>query len=55
METINKIKRQLTEWENIFINDTSNKVLISKIYKELVKLNIKKPKQLIKKMDKGPE
>ena len=30
-ETINKMKRQPTEWENIFANDTSDKRLISKI------------------------
>ena len=30
-----KIKRQQTVWENIFANDTSDKGLISKIYKEL--------------------
>ena len=41
-ETINKIKRQPTEWENIFANDTSDKGLTSKIYKELIKLNTKK-------------
>ena len=29
------MKRQPTEWENIFTNDTSEKELISKIYKEL--------------------
>ena len=33
-ETINKTKRQPTEWEKIFANDISNKELISKIYKE---------------------
>ena len=33
-EIINKIKRQPTEWENIFPN-TSDKGLISKIYKVL--------------------
>ena len=32
-ETINKMKRQPTEWEKIFGNDISNKKLISKIYK----------------------
>ena len=31
-ETISKTKRQLTEWENIFANDISNKGLVSKIY-----------------------
>ena len=29
-----KIKREPTVWENIFANDTSDKGLISKIYKE---------------------
>ena len=37
-ETINKTKRQLTEWEKIFANDISDKGLVSKIYKELIKL-----------------
>ena len=40
-EIINKVKRQPTQWENIF-TDTSDKWLISKIYKELRKLNTKK-------------
>ena len=40
-ENINKIKRQPTKWENIFTN-TSDKGLISKIYKVLTKLNSKK-------------
>ena len=34
-------KNTTTEWENMFI-DTSDKGLISKIYKELIKLNTKK-------------
>ena len=32
-ETINKIKRQPTDWEKIFVNDLTDKELISKIYK----------------------
>ena len=40
-ESTNKIKRQPTEWENIFANDTSDLELISKIYKELIHLNTK--------------
>ena len=35
-ETIIKMKSELTIWENIFANDTSDKSLISKIYKELM-------------------
>ena len=31
-KTINKMKRQSTEWENIFANNISDKGLISKIY-----------------------
>ena len=42
-EIINKIRRQPTEWENIFAN-ISYKGLIPKIYKELIKVNIKKKK-----------
>ena len=38
-ETINKAKRQPMEWEEIFVNDISDKGLVSKIYKELKKLN----------------
>ena len=34
-ENINKMDRKPTIWENIFANDTSDKGLISKIYKEL--------------------
>ena len=38
-ETINKIKRQPMEWEKMFVNDVTNKGLISKIYKQLTQLN----------------
>ena len=31
--TINKIKRQLSEWEKIIATETTDKELISKIYK----------------------
>ena len=35
-ENIITLKREPTEWENIFAQDTSDKSLISKIYKELI-------------------
>ena len=41
-ETVNKTKRQPTEWEKIFANDLSNKGLVSKIYKELLNSTAKK-------------
>ena len=41
-ETINKMKRQPSEWEKIFANEATDKGLISKMYKQLMQLNIKK-------------
>ena len=40
-----KMKREPTVWEKIFVNDTSDKRLISKIYKELTQLHSKEDKQ----------
>ena len=52
-ETINKTKSPPTEWEKIFSNNISNKWLISKIYKDLIQLNIKNKNR--KKMGRGSE
>ena len=41
-ETVNKTKRQPTEWEKIFANDMSDIGLVPKIYEELVKLKTQK-------------
>ena len=49
-DTVNKTKWLLTEWEKIFTNPTSDRGLTSKIYKELKKLDIKLPNNLIKKL-----
>ena len=51
-ETTIKMKRELTVWENITGNDTSDKDLISKIYKELKQLHTKKTNSPIKKWAK---
>ena len=48
-ETINKTKRQPSEWEKIFANEETDKGLISKIYKQLMQLNIKKTNNPVKK------
>ena len=44
-ETINKMKRQPSEWEKIIANEATDKGLISKICKQLMKLNIRKIKR----------
>ena len=48
-ETINKMKRQHTDWEKVFSNDVTNSGLVSKIYKQLMRLNIIKTNNPIKK------
>ena len=54
-DTVNKTKRQPTEWEKIFTNPTSDRDLISKIYKELKKLDTKRSHNPIKKMEYRPK
>ena len=41
-DIINQVKRQLAVWEVIVANHTSEKSLVSRVYKELLKFNNKK-------------
>ena len=54
-ETINKVKRKPSEWEKIIANETTDKGLISKIYKQLIQLNARKTKQPNLKAWKRPK
>ena len=51
-ETIGKVKRQPSEWEKITANETTDKELIFKIYKQFMQLNTRKTKDPIKKWAK---
>ena len=51
-ETISKVKRLPSEWEKIIANETTDKRLISKIYKQLIQFNTRKTNNPIKKLKK---
>ena len=51
-ETISKVKRQPSEREKIIANETTDKGLISKIYKQLIQFNARKANNPIKKWEK---
>ena len=52
-ETISKVKGQPSEWEKIIANEATDKELISKTYKQLLKLNSRHINDPIKKWAKG--
>ena len=47
-DTVNRTKWLPTHWEKIFNNPTSDRALISNIYKELKKLDSREPNNLVK-------
>ena len=46
------MKRQPSEWEKIIARETTDKELISKIYKQIIQLNIKKANNPVKKWER---
>ena len=54
-ETISKVKRQPSEWKKIIANETTDKGLISKIYKQLIQFNTRKANNPNKKLGKRPK
>ena len=51
-ETTSKVKRQPSEWEKIIAKETTDRELISKIYKQLIQINTRKANNPIKKWER---
>ena len=54
-ETISKVKRQPSEWKKIIANETTDKGLISKMYKQLIQLDARKTINPFQKWEKRPK
>ena len=51
-KAISKVKRKPSEWEKILANETTDKGLICKIYKQLTQLNARETNNPVKKWEK---
>ena len=54
-ETISKVDRQRSDWEKLIANETTDKGLISKTYKQLIQVNTRKNKQPTQNVEKRPK
>ena len=54
-ETKGQVESQPSEWEKIIPNETTDKGLISKIYKQLIQLDTRKTKDPNQKVGKKPK
>ena len=52
-KTISKVKRQTSESEKIIANEATEKILISKIYKQLIELNTRKTNTFLQRHTGG--
>ena len=50
-ETINKMRKQPSEWKKIFVTEATDKGLISKTYKQLMQLNKKQKQKMGRRTD----
>ena len=51
----NKVKRQPSKWEKVIANETTDKGLISKIYRQLIQLNARMPEKQMTQSKSGQE